>query len=1198
MSFKKLELYGFKSFADKLSVEFDDGITGIVGPNGCGKSNVADSVRWVLGEQSVKMLRGKTMQDVIFGGTEKRRSLSFCEVSLIFDNKNRTFNMDRDEVVISRKLYRSGESEYSLNRMPARLYEITNLIQDTGIGKEGYCIVGQGRIDAILSAKPDDRRGIFEEAAGISKFKTEKVTAERTLERTKDNIEKVNAVINEIGKQLGPLASQAADARKFLSLSEELKYNEINSYLYQYENAAKTKRLLGEKLDSINEEIELRQSKLQEAESAYNAIMTASNDQDKTVELLHAEQNDLMVTAERIAGHGNVMKERLARYSEENERYKRLIEERNAVIEQYSKVLVDGATKLETLAKELESKKAELSREEEKHQNLNNEIEAHEAEISGSNQKIVTSLDELTNIKANYGRLTAEQDALISRRAENNARIKTLLDDAEKIKQSANEISSVIARLESEKEEVLKKRQISIERANGLTEKMGEVNDEIRALNARVSSLETKCSMLEEMRREYEGYQRSVKSLMRDAETDRELSRHIIGVVAQLITVPEKYQTAVDIALGGSIQDIVVESEEDAKYLINHLKQHGYGRATFQPLSSVKGGVLRSEFRPALGEKGVCGLASEIVSYDRKFAKVIDNLLARTVIVEDMDSAVRVARKYDYGFRIVTLDGESLATSGSISGGSKKQASTNLLSRENEINLHKEKLQEAKNALSKAYSQAEDVKRESNDVQLELTEHNERLRETDVRLATENEKYAKFKGALDENASQVNAIKADNEKTISRIESIETQLHSVDELEGAISRDKQEVTKLIERRKVEFEEKKAERERCAEKVVSLRLEVQAKESETLSLKSENEKAKAICVNAQQDVLNYKSEVQTLMARLKETEGEALSATMSEKDKKRLETIREEIVKITESKKELRDKLFSLDEEKKAYNRQLQESFDKRYKEESALARIDSDIEVMQARIWEAYELTYSGALALKDENFVFEGCVTQINKLRKQINELGNVNVRAIEDYDVLGERHADMTRERDDLEKARDDLQTIIKNLTEKMVTMFETQFAKISANFTKVFKELFDGGTGRLVLNPSESGDPLEAGIDILAEPPGKKLQNISLLSGGERALTAIAILFSIMMLKPMPFCILDEIEAALDDSNAQRFASYLRKFSRQTQFIVITHRKPTMELADRLYGVTMEEKGVSRMVSVKLSDAVKNAEPAVGV
>ncbi len=1198
MSFKRLELYGFKSFADKLSVEFDDGITGIVGPNGCGKSNVADSVRWVLGEQSVKLLRGKSMQDVIFGGTEKRRSLSFCEVSLIFDNRKRTFNMDRDEIVISRKLYRSGESEYSLNRMPARLYEIVNLLQDTGIGKEGYCIVGQGRIDAILSAKPDDRRGIFEEAAGISKFKTEKVTAERTLERTKDNIDKVNAVISEIGKQLGPLAAQAADARKFLSLSEELKYNEINSYLYQYENAAKTKRALGEKLDAINEEIELRQVKLTEAENAYNQIMTQSNDQDKIVEQLHAEQNELMVTAERLTGHGNVMKERLARYKEENERYKNLIEERNAVIDEYSAILVESATKLETLARELEESKRELERTEEEHQKLYDEITAYEAEITGSREKIVTSLDELTNIKANSGRLMAEQDALLERRAENNARIKTLIEDAQKIKESADSLASIVSRLEIEREECLKKREISITLSNDLTQKTVEVNDEIRALNARVSSLETKCSMLEEMRREYEGYHRSVKSLMKDAEDDRELASHILGVVAQIISVPEKYQTAVDVALGGALQDIVVETEEDAKYLINYLKQRGVGRATFQPLSSVRGGVLRSEYRSALSEKGICGVASELISYDKKYSKVMDSLLAKVVIAEDIDTAVRVARKYDYSFRIVTLEGESFSTAGSISGGSKKQATTNLLSRENEINAHKDKLNQAKADLNKAYLDAENVKKESVEAQKELTEHNERLREIDVRIATEKEKYSKFKGALDENNAQIESIKEDTRKTVSRIEDIENQLHSVDELEGAISKNKQEVTKLIEQRKEEFEGKKEEREIASKKLVELRLTVQAKESETLALKSETEKAKAICVNARNDITAYKAEVQSLMARLKETEGEALSATMSEKDKQRLEDIRLKIIEIGESKKELRDRLFSLDEDKKAYNRQLQESFDKRYKEESALARIDSDIEVMQARIWEAYELTYSGALALKDEDFVFEGCTTQINKLRKQINELGNVNVRAIEDYDVLGERHRDMTRERDDLEKARDDLQTIIKNLTEKMVNMFETQFAKISTNFTKVFKELFDGGTGKLVLNPSESGDPLDAGIDILAEPPGKKLQNISLLSGGERALTAIAILFSIMMLKPMPFCILDEIEAALDDSNAQRFASYLRKFSRQTQFIVITHRKPTMELADRLYGVTMEEKGVSKMVSVKLSDAVKNAEPAVGV
>lgn len=911
MSFKKLEVYGFKSFADKLNVEFDDGITGIVGPNGCGKSNVADAVRWVLGEQSVKILRGKSMQDVIFSGTEKRKSLSFCEVSLVFDNHDRTFNIDRDEVVISRKLYRSGESEYSLNRMPSRLYDITNLLRDTGIGKEGYCIVGQGRIDALLSAKPDDRRGIFEEAAGISKFKSEKVQAERTLERTRDNIDKVNAVISEIGKQLGPLASQAADAKKFLTLSEQLKYNEINSYLYQYENASQTKRALNAKLDAIGEEIALRESKLNDAVESYNTHMSDMANSDKVIEELHAEQNRLMVDAERIAGMGRVMNERLSHYRAENERLTAQIKEKEEFLSQNSGVLVDNAKKLEELSRALLEQKAYLGETEKKYEALYNEIANYEAEISTGNEKIVTSMDELNNIKANMGRLTAEQDALLSRREENRNRVKILLSDAERLKEGAKELASAITRLEYEKKDCLQKREISIDRQNGLSEKSHELNDEIRALNARVSSLDTKCAMLEEMRREYEGYQRSVKSLMKDAEDNPEIGRHVLGVVAQLITVPERYQTAIDVALGGSIQDIVVESEDDAKILIHHLKQKNYGRATFQPLTSVKGGILRSEYRPALSEKGVLGLGSELISFDRKYDKVMQNLLGRTVICEDMDVAVKVARKYDYSFRIVTLEGEALSTSGSISGGSKKQSTTNLLSRENEINVHREKLAVAKRDLATAYKSAEDLKAEAQSVQEELTEHTERLRDVDVRLATENEKFIKFKTALSENSDQIAKIKADDEATMARIESIEQQLRSVDELEGNISKDRQAVSRLIEQRRSEFEDKKREREACSENLTKIRLKVQATEAECDALKVDCERVKVTCAQAQSEITDCKAQIATLMAKLKATEGEALNATLSDKDKARLEEIKTSFTSLTRAKRVCRTNFSSL-----------------------------------------------------------------------------------------------------------------------------------------------------------------------------------------------------------------------------------------------------------------------------------------------
>ena len=1192
MNFKKLEVYGFKSFADKLEVDFKDGITGIVGPNGCGKSNVADSVRWVLGEQSARILRGKTMQDVIFNGTEKRRSLSFCEVSLHFDNTNRIFPIEYDEVVISRKLYRSGESEYSLNRNQCKLKDIVDLLHDTGIGKEGYCIVGQGKIDEILSAKPDDRRGIFEEAAGISKFKTRKVEAERKLERVRDNMARTEDALVELKRQIGPLAQQAEDARLYLEIRDKLKYNEVNAYLYRYDNASDMKREIGERLNGIMEEISLRETERDRAGEEYNACFEAISRADEETARLRDEHTNLMVNAEKMLGEGKLMGERILNLKQESTRLEGLIAKLKTDLDTKSQLLTAAVEARGEIAGKIAGSEDDLQAAQKVYDDIFEEITAYEKEVEASNTLILESMNELGDIKENLGRFQAEQESLGDRIKDHKAKIADLTAERNSLTEGVQKAEGEIRHQENIKQKLDSEKLRLIAKNNELQAQVIEETEQYRILQGRVSALGEKYRMLEEMRRDYDGYSYSVKRLLQDSESDPYVKRLIDNVVAKVINVPDKYQVAIETALGNRLQYVVTASENEAKELIEYVKKNRYGRITCLPLTSYSGSLI--ENNAVLRERGVIGIASEIIGYDKKYLSTVRGLLGKTLIVDTLDTAIYVSRAYNKAFRIVALDGEIIEPSGAISGGSRKSDSTSLLSRERQINETAEALEKSKADFEEVSESLVEHREDLTNAALDIESCKEKINVVLVSIATEREKLDKLHTGVADMSAEIEKLTQEAGLFEARRTAIIEQIKRVDSLKGEINKQHSDSNEFIEKRKNEYEEMRARREAATARLTEIRSQLAALNAELASKDGEIVRLKGECTAISSEITESTSGLAIVSAKIQRTEQDALNTNLSEEERARLDKIKAEIAGMDEKKKALNARLIELDSKKSEAITALSQAMDRKYKEDGQLAKIDLDIDAMQTRIWEEYHLTYSTAISLRDDAFDFTGSAQLINKLKKQAQDIGYVNVRAIEDHKAVLERYEDRMVQLNDLTTAESDLVSIITELTNEMVTRFRDQFDKINANFGVIFKELFGGGVGKLVLDDSVTDDPLEAGIEILAEPPGKKLQSISLLSGGERALTAIAILFAIIKLRPMPFCILDEIEAALDDSNAKLFASYLRRFSRDTQFIVITHRKPTMELADCLYGVTMQEKGVSKIVSVNLSDAVKSAEP----
>jgi len=1194
LNFKKIELVGFKSFADKLEIKFEPGITGIVGPNGCGKSNVSDAIRWVLGEQSTKLLRGNSMQDVIFNGTEKRKSMSYCEVSLFFDNTKRFFNLDFDEVSFTRKLYRSGESEYMINATPCRLKDIVSALHDSGIGKDGYSIIGQGKVEEIISAKPENRRAIFEEAAGISKFKQRKVEAERKLDRTQENLNRALDVLAEQERQLGPLKKQAENAKLYLEYKEQLKSLEVNAYIYQYDTASDTKQSIQTKIDGFAEELNLKQTDFDKTTYNYNAKMEEVSQIDRTLQELNDKILAQTIKLEKKTGETNVLKERLKFLTDERENLtqelsKETLNKENSIklIEANEQAKQEKQTEL----KEVNYKLVDLS---DKYLKVVDELTQSEDEAAQKQKEMIDELSKMTDVKSNISALTAQREAYQSNIEDLDSKI-IVLQDKIKDKETALQTATSIARKAEETHQDLAKQNDKLQQdLSDYQQKLRETNEKISQTSSNIQILQNRKKVLEDMQRDFEGYNYTVKRLMQDSKHQKELQEKIVGLVASCMTIPNGFETAIEVALGGAVQDVITKNEEDTKFLINYLKRNSLGRATFLPISSMKVRLLTDFEQNIVRKNKTYGVASSVVKYESNLRTIFESLLGRTVIVENIDTAVNLAKQANFSFKIVTLDGDVINPQGSMSGGSKKAVSSSLLSRDNEI-------ENIGNQITKIVNNFNDLKALKQDLEGKinvLTNQEEGLREKLLSAQIESAKQAQNLEQLSVYVDELNKerINLSQEKInfATKIEVITNAINNSGYEEGSSL----DSSTQIENNQKVFASLRTQREELQNEITELKIRKTTLDSDLNTIQAEFERLDTYIKQTDFNIVDINNNLARVTESIKQAE-EIVSAQIEQSDdketKESIERAKAKLASLDSTKQGLQDTIKQLDEDKSRLMAEINVVQEKKYQQEMALTKVDTDIETMQEKIFEDYELTYASCLPLKVENFDIKEGMTQINKIKKDISKLGYINVNAIEDCKDLLERYEALSAQAQDLTTAKDDLIKIIKDLATEMITRFETEFTKIQANFSKVFRELFGGGNARLELTEAE--DPLQAGVEIVAEPPGKKLQSITLLSGGEKALTAIAILFAILKLRPMPFCLLDEIEAALDDTNVSRFAQYLKNFSKETQFIVITHRKPTMMLADSLYGVTMEEKGVSKIVSVKLSEAIKNSKEEQG-
>ena len=1194
ITFKQIEMTGFKSFADPTIINFDGGITAIVGPNGCGKSNVADAIRWVLGEQSSKSLRGKSMQDVIFAGTEKRKRLSYCEVSLVFDNTNKWFNIEYNEVVITRKLYRSGESEYQLNRKPCRLKDITDLLYDSGVGKDGYSIIGQGKVEEIISSKPEDRRSIFEEATGIAKFKARKVESERKLEKHRENLSRLNDILYEVERRLGPLKRQSEDAKKYLELRDNLKDLEVNAYIYQYEHASAIKDEINEKKKGLNDNLTIKQNELNSMQIKYDQNMEEINKIDKTISDLHDRVLNITIQIEKKQGENNLLNERLVHIKDQLDRLTGDLNDLKMEYEQRGTLLEmakENKGKEEKSLKLLHNKSEALSTE---YLQLIDTITKSEGEKEESQRAFIDNMTKLTDIKTNMSALVAKRDTMKESLSQDKLKLKELENNSVDLEQTIVEAEKELNSQTKLKVELEKSLAENKEFLAEYTDKLGKLNEEMFAYKTAITNDTNRKNILQSLQANYEGYQFAVKRLLKDSSTNKALSSAIMGVIGNIINVKQQYQTAIEISLGTGIQNIITKDEEDAKVLINYLKQFNLGRATFLPISAVKPRSLSARDRGFLNSKGCLGVASELVDFDRKFQNVIDSLLGSTVVVDTLDNAVAIARQSGYSFKIVTLEGDVLNPQGSMSGGSKKNQDSSLLSKENEIKQIENNIGKNQIYLKTLEKDYEKYTNKISELKLKIDNFTTKLQEVNGVVGSKLSNFESLKEKFNNLSLDIRTLNSQINGAENFIRDLQQKIDSVDMLEVDITASQKQVDAFSENSKSAYEELKTRREKYNQEMTAIKVQIASSEEKIHALETEISRYETEQQNSQEQISSREKEVknqEVLYKTAMDIQRESSQDEETIASNKELESLNLKLSSFDQHKASILAEIKEIDDRKNGLNEEISRLQNKIFNEDSKLQKVDIDIENMQERIYEEYQLTYNDCLPFKKAEFDIKDGMIAISRTKAQITSLGTVNVHAIEEYKSEGARYEEMSGQVEDLKQAEEDLVKVIGDLSTEMLTKFNEGFTRINENFTKVFRELFGGGNARLEILPSE--DPLEAGIEIKAQPPGKAITNITLLSGGEKTMTAIAILFAILKLKPMPFCFLDEIEAALDDANIERYAKYLQRFSLETQFIVITHRKPTMELADGLFGVTMEEKGVSKIVSVKLSDAVKVVE-----
>ena len=1181
MYLKSIEVQGFKSFANKIVFQFHNGITGIVGPNGSGKSNVADAVRWVLGEQRVKQLRGGSMQDVIFSGTEMRKPLSSAYVAITLDNSDHQLAIDYDEVTVSRRLYRSGESEYMINGTICRLKDVNELFYDTGIGKEGYSIIGQGQIDKILSGKPEDRRELFDEAAGIVKFKRRKFQAQKKLEDEKMNLVRVSDILAELEKQLGPLEKQAEKARVYLRKREALKTLDVNVFLLENVSVSEELKATAELLESAQKELDDTTRSFENAKTEYERIENRIAALDAEIEETRNSRNENSILRSKLEGQIEVLKEQIRSAEGSEEHLNKRVADINANIEEKEKEkaqVLEEKTSIDSKMSELEANKAEVVAELEA---VQKEIEELNDAIEENKNKIMDALDLRATIKSKLGRFDTMLEQINIQKADVNAKLLRFESDDMK---SSEEIVALEEAFNKINEEIEQKKKEQTEKEMSLQsirDEMTTMDKTLQEIRMKYQQEKSRLDALTNIAERYEGYGGSIKAVMEQKEKEK----GIVGVVADILTADKEYETAIETALGGNIQNIVTEDEQCAKRMIAHLKERKAGRATFLPLTSI---TNPEEFKKkeALSEKGVIGLADTLVNIDKKYIDVAKYLLGRILVVDTIDNAIAIAKKYQYSLRMVTLDGEYLTPGGAISGGAYKNNS-NLLSRKRELDEIKSKIDDLKSQVEKQEKAIADKKEERNKIRAEIDSI-----KTLIQL--------RF---IDQNTARINVENAREKQGQARVDFEELNLsrQDLDKQGSDLLVQKDEIKRQLEdSEKVEVD-CKALIEELKLKLDELHLIETQKVSIVNNAELEVEKQRQTVTFYQANIDRINGEIQRLIEELEEVK-EGVNASKEETEFKKQNII--ELEKTIEASGEVlseADSKLQADIEKREELVGRQKDFFNRreslndhmnglvkevYRLESRKEKLEGAIETQINYMWDEYEITLTDATNMRNEELTdLPAMKKEISVLKDEIKNLGAVNVNAIEEYREVSERYGFMKTQHDDLITAEQTLMGIIDELDTQMRAQFESKFAEINSQFDKVFKELFGGGHGSLDLIEEE--DILEAGIVINAQPPGKKLINMMQMSGGEKALTAIALLFAIQNLKPSPFCLLDEIEAALDESNVTRFADYLHKLTKSTQFIVITHRRGTMEKADRLYGITMQEKGVSTLVSVNLID-----------
>jgi chromosome segregation protein len=1183
---KQLEVHGFKSFAEKIELNFADGINAVVGPNGSGKSNISDAIRWVLGEQSAKTLRGSKMEDIIFAGSDQKKALGFAEVSICIDNTDRKLSVDYTEINITRRMYRSGESEYYINKTSCRLKDIYELFMDTGIGRDGYSIIGQGRIDEILSNKSEDRRQVFEEAAGIVKFKSRKQEAERKLENTKQNITRVMDIIEEISTQLDPMKEQAEVAKRYRDILQELKGIEINLILGNIDKFKARLQNIIKEAEGIQSYIEEKTNLKQQLEDKQKQLKTELTALEKNIEQLQQEAHQIESSMQQQEGEYKVVQEK--KYNIENA-FTRLNQRKKELEQEHKKsaeAIAENSTHTELLQVQQQQLQESIDAKSRQFEEYYASISIKETDLDNVQQQYISLINSQSEIKSKINSSYSFVENIDKRNAQINQDIERLSEQLEEKKTvfKASEEGLEAARLNSED----CRNQLEQHKLNkqSLEKQAVQLEHDISSVKSSKDSTASRLKVLEDMEKDFDGYSKSVKALLANAG---HLTKGMLGAVGEMINVSNEHVAAIDVALGAQVQSVVTEKEEDAKALIEYLKKHKLGRATFLPISSIKPRFFSDKEKSSFNMEGFVGIASKLVSYDKKIENIIHNLLGRIAVVKDMDAAIKLARMNHYDFRIVTLTGEIINAGGSITGGSLNAVSSSVLSRKSEIEQLKIKYQAIKQSFEKHLESLGSVKQQLSAADIEIANRTDAYHKLQIELTNLQNKCESLKSEMQIINDRISISRKEVADLSKECDEAKALIAVNQEKDAQLEQSKKEIEAKIAELQFDMKQLNEVKDAHNNEITDLKVKLSAIEQHRKNLLQQNadlaDKIKQVELDIQgavnemnqsaADSTNYDELLKNIQIQIK-----SLKQLLGQKQ---LE-IQQHLVQ----KQQLQESLEKSEEDVKVSQQEALDAQNNLHKIDMQKAKVEFELDSIELKLLETYELNYHNAQSYRDESVNLTWAARRCEELKSEIRAMGTVNVNAVEEYEKLSQRYLFLNNQVDDLTKARESLTQVITEIAEHMKEQFITQFKLINENFNEVFVQLFGGGQAQLVISDAEN--ILESGIEIIAKPPGKKLQNLMLLSGGERALTAIALLFAILKMKPAPFCVLDEIDAALDDANVDRYASFLKEFARTTQFIIVTHRKGTMEAADCLYGVSMEDSGISKLLSVKLEGTLE--------